>query len=95
MEIQVEHKLSDEDWNSLKPLFQKTLGKYWRTREEKDRITLDGILWKLKTGTPWRKLPKRYGNWGTVYQRYHRWNDLGLWKKILATLSQNSQDQSR
>lgn len=81
------HELSNEDWERVKPLFQDKLGKRWRTRQEADRIILNGLLWKMKTGAPWRDLPKKYGYWGTAYQRFKRWRDLGLWEKILAALT--------
>ena len=81
------YELSDEDWERLKPLFQKTLGKLWRTRQEKDRVILNGLLWKLATGAPWRALPKKYGYWGTANQRLKRLKELGLWRDILAELS--------
>jgi transposase len=44
---------------------------------------LNGILWKLATGAPWRDLPERYGNWKTVYERYRRWAADGTFDRIL------------
>ncbi len=44
---------------------------------------LNGILWKLATGAPWRDLPDRYGNWKTVYERYRRWAADGTFDTIL------------
>lgn len=44
---------------------------------------LNGILWKLATGAPWRDLPERYGNWKTVYERYRRWAADGTFDAIL------------
>jgi transposase len=38
------------------------------------RTVLNGMLWKLATGAPWRDLPERYGNWKTLYERYRRWH---------------------
>jgi transposase len=45
-----------------------------------------GILYVLRTGIPWRDLPKCYGNWHSVFMRYHRGNERALWWKILAHL---------
>jgi hypothetical protein len=47
---------------------------------------LDGCLWILRTGAPWRDLPRRFGPWQTVYHRYHRWQTEGIWPLILARL---------
>ena len=44
---------------------------------------LNGILWILRTGAPWRDLPERYGSWKTVYSRFRRWQEAGIWDCIL------------
>lgn len=45
---------------------------------------INGVLWKLRTGAPWRDLPERYGPWKTCHERLRRWTDDGTWEKILA-----------
>ena len=45
-----------------------------------------GILYILRTGIPWRDLPKSFGHWHTVYYRFSRGNEKGLWWKILLEL---------
>lgn len=40
------------------------------------------MLYRIKTGTPWRDLPERYGNWKTVYSRWLRWRDAGVWQQV-------------
>ena len=47
---------------------------------------LNGILWILRTGAPWRDLPERYGSWVTVYSRFRRWRAAGVWDRILSAL---------
>lgn len=47
---------------------------------------LNGIVWILRSGAPWRDLPERYGTWKTVYSRFRRWRDAGLWERILLML---------
>ena len=47
---------------------------------------LNGLLWRLKTGAPWRDLPEQFGSWRTVYSRYRRWQQAGVWERILAAL---------
>jgi transposase len=42
------------------------------------------ILWKLRTGAPWRDLPERYGPWQTCYDRFSRWRRDGTWDRLLA-----------
>lgn len=49
-------------------------------------MILNGIVWRLKTGSPWRDRPERYGPWTTVYSRFRRWQSAGVWDRILAAL---------
>lgn len=44
---------------------------------------LNAILWKLRTGAPWRDLPERYGLWKTAHERLRLWTADGAWQKIL------------
>ena len=48
------------------------------------RRVINGILWKLRTGAPWRDLPDRYGPWQTCYDRFVRWRRDGTWDRLLA-----------
>lgn len=50
------------------------------------RTVINGILWRTRTGTPWRDLPERYGNWKTVYGRHRRWSADGTWARIADAL---------
>jgi transposase len=47
---------------------------------------LAGIIWVLRTGAPWADLPARYGKWKTVASRFDRWQDAGVWDRILTGL---------
>ena len=54
---------------------------------EDKRRTVNGILWVLRTGAPWRDMPERYGNWNSVYVRFSRWSKLGVWDAAFETLA--------
>jgi transposase len=41
-------------------------------------MVLNGILWLLRTGAPWRDLPESYGPWRTVASRFYRWHQVGI-----------------
>jgi transposase len=46
-------------------------------------------LYVLRTGCPWRDLPSCYGNWHSIYMRFKRGSERGLWWRILITLQQH------
>ena len=77
------HELTDEQWGRLRPLLPPEKPGIGRPNLD-HRVVLNGILWRLKTGAPWRDLPERYGSWRTEYSRFRRWRLAGVWGKILA-----------
>lgn len=54
------------------------------------RTVIDGILWILRTGAPWRGFRERYGAWQTVSGRFYYWRTLGRWQQILERLQQQA-----
>jgi transposase len=82
-------ELTDEQWEKLRPLLPPQKPKIGRPAEDHRRI-LNGILWILRTGAPWRDLPERYGPHGTVSSRFYRWQQAGIWQSILQALQQQS-----
>src|SRR3954468_21016799 len=81
------HELTDVEWARLQPLLPPhTAGK----PRQDDRRIIDGILWKLATGAPWRDLPERYGPWQTVYTRFWRWTRTGVWERIFAAVQRQA-----
>jgi len=53
-----------------------------------DRRVLNGIFWVLRTGAPWRALPKEFGPPTTCYNRFVRWRKAGVWDRVMAAVSQ-------
>ena len=58
------YELSDEQWDKLKPYFEipKKKGRDYKNV----RNTVNGIIWIMRSGAPWRDLPSRYGKWNAV-----------------------------
>ena len=48
-----------------------------------DRRVLNGIMWGLRSGAPWRDLPERYGPYTSCYNRFNRWRKNGLWERLM------------
>lgn len=81
------HELTDEQWARLEPLLPPQQASTGRPAADHRRI-INGILWILRTGAPWRDLPERYGSWSTVYSRFQRWRKAGIWDRLLAAVQQ-------
>lgn len=78
--------LTDEQWAKIKPVLPSERGHHGRPYIQSHRTTVEGILWILRTGAPWRDLPERYGKWITVYQRFRRWAQNETFRKALMSL---------
>jgi transposase len=81
------HALPDRHWERLARFFPPAGHRHTRgrPREDHQRI-INGILWRLHTGAPWRDIPETYGPWETIYGRFRRWRRDGTWAKILTSL---------
>ncbi|KGH56240.1 transposase [Oenococcus oeni] len=78
------HAVSDEKWLKIEQLLPPyTTGRPFKLT---NRQALDAILWFLKIGSPWRDLPQSFGSWKTVYSRYRKWADAGLFEQIFCQL---------
>jgi transposase len=77
--------LTDRQWERLEPLLPPERPRTGRPNDDHRRI-VNGILWVLRTGAPWRDLPERYGPVGTVSSRFYRWREAGVWDRVLAAL---------
>lgn len=83
------HALPDQQGERLAPLLPPQRPTTGRPNQE-HRTLLNGILWSLSTGAPWRDLPERYGPWETVYSRFRRWQAAGVWDRILTALQRDA-----
>lgn len=80
------HVVTDREWNAIRVFLPKErTGKPGRPWADHYR-TLNGIYWILSTGAPWRDLPPEFGAWQTVYKRFRRWCEIGLWHRIWSKL---------
>ena len=81
------HDIPDELWKRIEPIVCPPRHER-RGRPAKDaRLMLNGILWILYTGAPWRDLPEEFGSWKTVYKRFNAWSKSEIWQEVLRKLS--------
>ena len=79
-------ELTDAQWRKVEPLLPllkpgKNGGRPWAD----NRATFEGILWILRTGSPWRDLPERYPSPATCWRRLRKWEEEGIWEKAWQT----------
>ncbi len=78
------HALTDEQWTRLEPLLPRR--PQGRKSSLGDRLFIDAVLFRAKTGIPWRDLPERFGPWKTVYNRFANWAAKDHWATIFREL---------
>jgi transposase len=77
--------LTDAQWALIEPLMPSTKGK--RSRPFRDhRPLVDGIIFRFRTGCPWRDVPAHYGPWRAVWRRHSQLSQRGVWDQILTQL---------
>src|SRR5690348_18511145 len=78
--------LTDAQWAKMEP---HCLGKPTdpgRSGSDNRRF-VEAVLWIARTGSPWRDLPAAFGKWNSVFVRFNRWSEGGVWHRIFAALS--------
>ena len=78
--------LTDAQWQRIAPLLPGKKGDPGRSGDD-NRRSLEGILWIVRTGAPWRDLPEHFGKWFTVWKRFRRWALNGVFEKVFKALS--------
>lgn len=76
--------LTDDEWDLIKDVFPEPAPTGRPPRDP--RTMVDGILWILRTGSPWRDLPEEFGPWQTVWGSFNKWNADGTLDTILQRL---------
>jgi len=78
------YEITDFEWSIIEPLLpNKPRG----VKRADDRKVLNGIYWRLRSGSPWDEIPERYGPHTTCYNRFVRWGRAGVWDRIFEAVS--------
>src|SRR5688500_9894189 len=87
--------LTEDQWNVISTILppdrvrSDRRGRPWSDR----RTVLNGILWILRTGAPWKDLPERYGKYQTVHRRFQNWVRSGVIERVLLAIAQDLKDR--
>ncbi|WP_442964363.1 IS5 family transposase [Pseudomonas sp. KNUC1026] len=87
------YDISDEAWDLVADLF---IGPQRKGRPRRDdRQMLNGILWVLCSGAPWRDMPEDFGPWSSVYQRFRDWRNQRVFNQMLKRLQLKLNEKGR
>jgi len=78
--------VNDETWAKVAALLPGKASDRGVTARD-NRLFLEAVLWRVRTGLPWRDLPSDFGNWNSVFQRFRRWAVAGVFDRIFERLS--------
>ncbi len=76
-----EVKLRNDQWRKIRGFLNEN-PKVYVGQERQCRRFIEGVLWMTRSGAQWRLSPKRYGNWNSVYKRFDRWSEQGVWRGL-------------
>lgn len=82
--------LSSAQMDVIRPFFPRSRG----IPRRDDQKIISGIIHVLKFGLRWKDAPKEYGPYKTLYNRFVRWSNMGVFEKIFTALSESTQDTS-
>ncbi len=78
--------LSDGQWEQLKDLVPGKAGDAGATGRD-NRLFVEAVLWIARTSAPWRDLPRDFGLWNSVWKRFSRWSEKGVWERLFNALA--------
>ena len=86
MKQEIRLVLSDEQWKRIEKLCVGKPEDPGGTGAD-NRMFVEAVLWIARTGSPWRDLPGVFGKWNSVFVRFNRWSEGGIWQRIFAALA--------
>ena len=84
--------LRDDQWNRIKDILPGREGYVGGTAAD-NRLFVEAILYRFRTGIPWRDLPARFGYWKSTHQRFSRWAKSGVFERIFQLLASDADNE--
>jgi len=82
--------LHNDQWDRIKDVLPE--GHVGGTADD-NRLFVEAVLYRFRTGCPWRDLPARFGHFKTVHQRFSRWAKSGVFERIFKLLSSDPDNE--
>jgi len=81
--------IDDELWDVLETVMPQDAGRRGRPWND-HRTTLEGIIWRFRTGSPWRDLPVEFGPYQSVWERHRLWSTDGTYEAMVAAVREHA-----
>ena len=82
-------QLREDQWRRLYAMLQVQPGIYVR-QEAATRRFVEAVLWMARAGCAWRLVPGEGGSWNSVYKRFARWQEKGVWAALMDQLASDA-----
>ena len=84
--------LRDDEWDRIKDMLPGRPGTVGATALD-NRLFVEAVLYRYRTGIPWRDLPDRFGGWKNVHRRFSRWAVTGIWERVFQHLAADADNE--
>jgi len=89
----VRKMLRDDQWERIKDMLPGKPSDCGVTAKD-NRLFIEAVLWILRTGSPWRDLPRELGDWHNTFTRFSRWGKTGVWQRVVDAVSSDADLQA-
>src|ERR1700704_1011717 len=86
------YALRDDQWERIKNLLPGREGHVGVTAKD-NRLFVEAVLYRYRTGMPWRDLPERFGDWKAVHTRFTRWANAAVWERLFKHLAEDADNE--
>jgi transposase len=86
------YALRDDQWERIKDLLpgrEETVG----VTAKDNRLFVEAVIYRYRSGIPWRDLPERFGDYRKVHTRHMRWSRKGVWQKVFEHLAEDTDNE--
>ena len=80
--------VSDVLWQRLEPHLPGKVSDAGASAKD-NRLFLEAVFWRVRTGSPWRDLPPTLGNWNSQFRRFRRWAQSGVFESLFNAMSED------
>jgi len=78
--------VTDCVWQRLEPHLPGKASDAGTTAKD-NRLFLEAVFWRVRTGSPWRDLPPAFGNWNSQFRRFRRWAKARIFENLFNAMS--------